>query len=113
MVSDSTPEIRPFLQYPDGDVVISLAPNGLHDLILHSDVLSRFSDFFKAGMSDRWVGNKITGTKIIAGKCVDMKRYELVVAEGDTLYKGHTHDLDHNHFLEGKVCSRCWLVATC
>lgn len=99
MAANSTPESRPFLQYPDGDVMISLAPNGLHNLILHSDVLSRFSDFFKAGLSDRWVGNKVTRTKIIAGRCVDTKRYELLVTDEE----GGCHD--RTHLLEGKVRS--------
>ncbi|QDS77285.1 hypothetical protein FKW77_004099 [Venturia effusa] len=110
MATNPPPGSRPFLQYPDGDVVISLAPNGLHDLILHSDVLSKFSDFFKTGLSDRWVEKKVTGTTIIAGKCVKMKRYELVIAERDD---HHRHDFGRDYFLEGKstvtsTAERAW-----
>ncbi|QDS77284.1 hypothetical protein FKW77_004085 [Venturia effusa] len=77
------------LQYPDGDVIISLS-NKI-DLILHSEVLSRYSDFFKAGLSDTWVGNKVYGTKTMDGRVMTMKRYELAI-----------YGKEKSHFLEAK-----------
>lgn len=72
-----------FPQYPDGDLVISLAANGKQDLILHSDTLAKYPDFFKTGLSSDWLGAKTTGTKVIDGKIITMKRYELVTDKSD------------------------------
>ncbi|TID18926.1 hypothetical protein E6O75_ATG06047 [Venturia nashicola] len=70
-----------FPQYRDGDVVISLTSNEDENFILHSDVLAKYSEFFRQGLSSRWLQSKITGTKIIDNRTITMKRYELVEDE--------------------------------
>lgn len=91
MSQNPIPPTQKFLQYPDGDVIISLSDTV--EFILHSETLSKHSDFFRIGLSSTWVGNKVCGTKTVAGRTVTMKRYELDI---DTRKE--------EHFLEAKVC---------
>lgn len=90
MANNPSTPTQKFLQYPDGDVIISLSDEV--DFILHSEVLSKHSDFFKAGLSSAWVASKVCGTKTVNGSTITMKRYELGI------------DVKENtHFLEAKV----------
>lgn len=82
-----------FPQYRDGDVVISLTSNEDENFILHSDVLTKFSDFFRHGLTGRWLQGKISGSKIVDNQTITMKRYELVEDE----------ECEDLFLLEGKV----------
>ncbi|KAF2429649.1 hypothetical protein EJ08DRAFT_271424 [Tothia fuscella] len=76
-----------FLRYPDGDVIISLSKTG-QDLVLHSSVLCKYSEWFANSLKGVWISNKIAGTKVVQGKEIQMKRCELENDEGIFLLMG-------------------------
>ena len=68
-------------RYPhcqDADVEIRL-PNKAKDVLrVHSSFLMRVSPaYFRPSLSEPWVADKVTGTKIIRGETVSVKRYKL------------------------------------
>lgn len=85
--------MKGFPKYLDGDVELSISPDGDDCYVLHSQVLATASEFFRAGLEEPWLSAKIAGSKIVNGKEISMKRYEL---EYDA-------DID-TWVLVGKVC---------
>ena len=66
----------------------SLSQNVEDTLILHTQMLSNASGFFRAGLSKEWVHNKVSGTEKVAGTSVPIKKYGLEWVKGDWILKG-------------------------